>query len=131
MRKILVIVLALATGISCSSDDEVIDNVGGAPNAIDDAVSTEMDFPVVIDVLSNDAAGDNPLDQTSVRIEKEATNGTTSINSDNGEITYLPDAQFSGTDTFRYKVCDTGDPQRCDTATVTVTVTDFGGGGDL
>ncbi len=38
-------------------------------------------------------------------------------------MTYTPDADFNGTDSFTYEVCDDGMPVLCDTATVTVTVT--------
>ena len=37
-------------------------------------------------------------------------------------VTYTPDPNFNGTDTFTYQVCD--DDGNCDTATVTVTVND-------
>ncbi len=39
-----------------------------------------------------------------------------------GEVTYTPDADFNGSDSFTYEVCDTGTPVLCDTATVTVDV---------
>jgi uncharacterized repeat protein (TIGR01451 family) len=43
------------------------------------------------------------------------------INPDN-TMTYTPDPNFTGTDTFDYTACDDGTPALCDTATVTVTV---------
>ena len=39
-----------------------------------------------------------------------------------GTVTYTPDANFNGTDTFEYEVCD--DDGACDIATVTITVAD-------
>ncbi len=39
-----------------------------------------------------------------------------------GAVTYTPDANFNGSDTFTYEVCDDGVPVLCDTATVTITV---------
>jgi len=47
-------------------------------------------------------------------------NGTIAIDPVTGEVTYTPDAGFSGTDTFEYSVCD--DDGDCGTAMVTVTV---------
>ena len=38
------------------------------------------------------------------------------------EVRYVPATGYSGTDTFRYRVCDTGNPATCDTAVVTMTV---------
>jgi gliding motility-associated-like protein len=40
-----------------------------------------------------------------------------------GAVTYTPNPNFNGTDSFTYNICDTGMPVFCDTATVTVTVT--------
>ena len=51
----------------------------------------------------------------------DPANGTAVDNGD-GTITYTPDANWFGTDTFTYQVCDNGTPSLCDTATVTITV---------
>jgi hypothetical protein len=40
----------------------------------------------------------------------------------NGTFTYTPASNFVGTDKFIYKVCDSGTPSLCDTATVYVTI---------
>lgn len=125
MKNALILLIILATSLSCSNSDDSFLREEGAPKAVDDAVTTEMDSPVIITVLSNDIAGDNPIDVTSVVIQKNATYGTTDINSSNGEITYIPNPDFSGTDTFNYTVCDNADPALCDTATVTITVLDI------
>ena len=127
MKKVLIILVILVTSINCSNNDDSFLREEGAPNAVDDAAVTEMDTPIVITVLSNDKAGNNPIDITSVVIEKNATNGTTDVNATTGEITYIPNPDFSGTDTFIYKVCDNGNPSLCDTATVTITVIDLDG----
>jgi len=48
------------------------------------------------------------------------SNGTATVNA-NGTFTYTPNANFFGTDSFTYRVCDAdGD---CSTATVTITIT--------
>jgi len=39
-----------------------------------------------------------------------------------GTVTYTPTNGFTGKDSFTYKICDTGTPQLCDTATVDVEV---------
>ncbi len=43
-------------------------------------------------------------------------NGVLILNND-GTFTYTPNSQFSGTDSFVYTICDTGDPTACDQAT--------------
>ena len=88
------------------------------PKANDDSVTTQEDIPAKkIDVLANDIEIDNePLKITSVN---QGKNGTVSINPDN-TLTYIPNANFYGTDTFTYTICDHQD--ETDTATVSVTV---------
>ena len=58
----------------------------------------------------------------SVTVTVAPAHGTTSVDPLTGAITYTPDADWSGTDTFTYQVCDTGTPALCDTAVVTVDV---------
>jgi LPXTG-motif cell wall-anchored protein len=52
----------------------------------------------------------------------DPANGTVVVNG-NTTITYTPDPDWSGIDTFTYQVCDNGGIPLCDTATVTITVT--------
>jgi Zn-dependent metalloprotease len=97
------------------------------PRAVDDVVTT--DTSLSIDVLGNDS-DDDALRITSVT---QPANGTVSINRD-GTITYTPDENFSGTDTFTYTVSDADSRfhlhglfglfsrGHSDTATVTVNV---------
>lgn len=130
MKKILVVLVLLATSFNCSKNDDDTPREEGAPIAVDDTVTTPMDLPKLINVLSNDIDGDNPIDPTSVVVQRVAANGRTDLNSVTGEITYTPNFQFVGIDTFIYKVCDNGNPLLCDTATVTVNVTNLNGDGD-
>ena len=96
--------------------------VNDAPVAVDDTAETDEDIPVNIDVLGNDSDIDSP---NLLVIETVApANGTVVIEAD-GTITYTPNANFNGVDSFTYTVAD-GDPMfagiKTDTATVTVTV---------
>jgi hypothetical protein len=97
------------------------------PVANDDAAATNEDVAVAINVLAND--NDNldllgNIDPTSVAITNNSSNGTTSVNGITGVVTYTPNADFNGIDTFSYQVCDDGFPLpiACDTAMVIVTV---------
>ncbi|SDU02301.1 Concanavalin A-like lectin/glucanases superfamily protein [Halopseudomonas salegens] len=73
-----------------------------------------------INVLANDAdsPGGPGLDPASLVLSYPAENGTAGCDS-NG-CSYLRDSGFSGTDSFRYQVCDAGTPQVCDEATVRI-----------
>jgi hypothetical protein len=90
------------------------------PVAGDDTTQVSEDGSVVIDVPGNDSDPDGNLDLTSVDIVTGPSNGTVTVDPITGEITYEPDENFEGTDTFTYQICDTDGA--CDTATVTVTV---------
>ena len=91
---------------------------GQAPTAVDDPdVSTDEDVAVDIIVLANDSDADgDPLTVVSV---SDPANGTAVINPD-GTISYTPDPDYFGTDTFTYTITD--GHGGTDVATVTVTV---------
>ncbi|WP_197505836.1 tandem-95 repeat protein [Urechidicola croceus] len=103
-----------------------VNDINDGPVANDDSATTDEDTAVAIDILSNDTDLDGTIDPTSVTEITPPTNGTIAIDSTTGEVTYTPDANFNGTDTFTYQVCD--DDGQCDTATVTVTVNDINDG---
>ncbi|MFQ5648303.1 MAG: tandem-95 repeat protein [bacterium] len=100
-----------------------ISPVNDAPTAVDDNATTDEDNAVAIDVLGNDSDNDGSIDETTVVVDSGPANGTTSVDPVTGLITYMPAADFFGTDTFTYTVDDnTGAPSN--SATVTVTVND-------
>jgi uncharacterized repeat protein (TIGR01451 family) len=93
--------------------------------AVDDTDTTGAGTAVTTDVPANDSTGSapTPLDPASVTIATRPSHGTASVDEATGAITYTPDAQWSGTDTYGYTVCDTSNPTPvCDDATVTITV---------
>ncbi|MFC2077396.1 Ig-like domain-containing protein, partial [Candidatus Bipolaricaulota bacterium] len=94
--------------------------VNDPPIANDDATSTLEDTPVVIGVPGNDSDVDGNIDATAVSITSPPANGTVNVNPVTGAVTYTPNANYNGTDTFTYQICDTDG--LCDTATGTVTV---------
>jgi len=94
----------------------VITPTNDAPSALDDAETTKEDDPVEIDVLDNDSDPDG--DMLSVDWVTQPTNG--SVNNDGNAVTYTPDPNFDGIDTFTYGVSDGNGG--IDSALVTVTV---------
>ncbi|HPB26060.1 MAG TPA: gliding motility-associated C-terminal domain-containing protein, partial [Bacteroidales bacterium] len=92
-----------------------------------DISATQEDTPVVVDVLSNDTDCDSNINPGTVNTGCPActlpANGTITIDPLTGAVTYTPDANFYGTDTLIYEVCDSGLPVSCDTALVIITVT--------
>ena len=91
--------------------------VNDEPVANEDSASVEEDVAQVIDVLANDRGlGDGSINVT---IDTQGAKGSASVNADD-TVTYTPDSDASGSDSFVYEVCD-GDGD-CATATVTVTI---------
>ncbi len=74
-----------------------------APVAADDTAETPMNLPVVIGAMGNDSDPDG--DALQVTYASDPANGSVTINPD-GTLTYSPDANFAGTDTFSYTVSD-------------------------
>ena len=97
--------------------------VNDAPVAVNDFATTPEETPVVINVPANDTDVDGNLDLTSVTILSGPSNGSVTVDAVTGAVTYTPALNFNGTDIFTYSICDTGLPVYCDTATVTVNVT--------
>ncbi|HHB92537.1 MAG TPA: tandem-95 repeat protein, partial [Thioploca sp.] len=92
------------------------------PIANDNSSTTEPNTPVTIDILNNDSDPDDNLDPSTIAIANQPANGTVVINPD-GSVTYTPNNGFNtGTDNFTYRVCDSGIPPLCDTATITITI---------
>ncbi|MDW8239500.1 MAG: tandem-95 repeat protein [Acidobacteriota bacterium] len=99
----------------------IVDSTNDPPVANNDSATTPQGTPVTINVLANDTDVDGVLVPASVTIVSGPAHGTVSVNPVTGQITYTPNPNFYGTDTFVYRVCD--NEGACDTATVQVTVT--------
>lgn len=107
-----------SVGVSNTDSLEIIDT-DMTPAAFDDWVTTSVNEPVDVEVL--DLATDLDGDTLGVTAVTQGSNGTVVINLD-GSVTYTPDTDFVGDDSFTYTV---EDPFANDsTATITVTVTE-------
>jgi hypothetical protein len=99
------------------------------PVAKDDSAATQMNKSVVISVLSNDTDNDGSLDSSSCTVVSEPARGYVSVGS-NGTVTYTPQANFSGTDSFTYTVRD-NEGALSNEATVTITVSAIAAGSEI
>ena len=97
--------------------DWTVFDINRAPVAADDAVTTQVDTPVTVDVLANDSDADG--DALTVVSTTVPPNGAAAINAD-GTVTYTPTTGFTGTDAFDYTIEDGFGGSA--TATVTITV---------
>ncbi len=100
--------------------DITVKAVNDAPDAVNDSATTNEDTATNIDVLANDTDVDNTNAQLSVSSVGAAGHATATKNAD-GTIKYVPDADYSGPDSFTYTVSDGNGG--ADFATVNVTVT--------
>ncbi|AKA35858.1 VCBS protein [Flagellimonas lutaonensis] len=94
-----------------------------AATLVDDFITVNEDESIAVPIFDNDS----DLPTTGNLTTSDPPNGSVNIN-DNGTpnnptddiVTYIPDPDFNGTDSFTYTVCNSsGD---CSTATVTVDV---------
>ena len=95
-----------------------VNAVNDVPIANNDSTSTSEDNQVIINILSNDFDVEDVLAKENITLE-QPLNGSVILN-DNATITYTPNENFNGTDTFIYSVEDSSGAIR--TATVTVNV---------
>jgi hypothetical protein len=91
--------------------------VDNLPLAAADSFSTEQNTPLTVDLAANDTGlEDSPV---TFRIDTPASNGAVTIN-ETGSAIYVPDTDFSGPDSFAYRVIDVdGDESK---ATVSINV---------
>ena len=107
---------------TAASGDATILEDDFAPVATDDAIATEQDEPILIDVLGNDTDAD--LDGGMIEIDpasltQPTVGGTVSLI--NGQVLFTPTDGFIGDATFSYVAVDSAG-NASDPATVTVSV---------
>lgn len=76
-----------------------------APIAHVDSASTPQNQGVNFSLTDNDSDPDGLIDVTTVEITKPASHGIVTVNGD-GTVTYGPDDDYTGSDSFRYRVMD-------------------------
>ena len=110
--------------VQASASINVIFNNDAAPVANNDNTSTNEDTAVTIDVLANDTDidGNQTIDKASVLVQSGPANGSLSQNFTTGEVTYTPNNNFTGSDSFTYTIKDNSLAES-NTATVSINVT--------
>lgn len=107
-------------GVNFSDVITVSIQVNAAPVAIDNFLLLTEDNPLILDPNSGVLANDVDIDPLTAVLISEPSNGTLSLNLD-GSLIYIPDGDFSGTDSFMYRADDS--LQQSEPATVTISVT--------
>ena len=103
----------------------VINAVNDMPVTVNDTTTTVEDNAVTIDVASNDSDIDGNIVATSVTVPVQPLHGTATVDNLTGIITYTPNLNFWGIETFAYSICDDGSPlpSACNTGHVVINVT--------
>ena len=98
-------------------------NANLQPTAVDDAYQVLKGTSITGNLGTNDTDPNTGQTLTYSLLTNPAR-GVMSLNA-NGTYSYTPNAGYTGTDQFLYKICDNGSPTLCDTATVYITVYEF------
>lgn len=127
--SVLVTVGELQDAICTFTNADAAGNI--APTAIGDSATTTQPDAVTFDIASNDVDTDGTIDITSVDLDPsdadlDVTNtiggeGTYTYNTTNGEVTFTPQAGFSGTSSIGYTIGD-NNAARSNIALITVNV---------
>lgn len=123
-RTALVAVLACAAAlvglafpaVAATATPDVI--IGGSLTAVDDSATVVKNGSVWLNILDNDITPNaNPV---YVYNWTDPGHGVANLNSQTGEVEYLPSPDFSGTDTFTYQIRNSGINSAWATVTVMV-----------
>ncbi len=109
---------SISDGFGGTDLAKVTVNVNGAPAAAADSATTGEDQATTIAVLGNDS--DPNGDALTVIAAGSPARGSAAVNAD-GTISYVPNANFNGTDSFSYTVRDVHGATSSSVVTVTVT----------
>lgn len=91
--------------------------VNDPPQAMDDALTTPEDFPVLVDVLANDS----DVDGDALTLVSAAPGASGSVELSEGKVRYTPATDFHGSDTFTYTIRDPAGLTATGAVQVTVT----------
>ena len=107
-------------GTSVAETVIMINGENDSPNAQNDSIQTNIDTPVIVNVLGNDV--DPEGEPLSVILLGQPTVGTATVNPD-GTILYRPPSEFIGTVTLEYLVEDPSGAASSATVTIEIVPT--------
>ena len=109
-------------GTTTSTVTVGVASVNNAPVAVADAITTDEDTAVVINVRANDSDIDG--DFLTISAITQGTNGSVVIDAVSGNPIYTPNADFNGSDSFTYTISDGQGGTSTTTVSVTVNAVD-------
>jgi hypothetical protein len=91
------------------------------PEIIDDLYEIEEDNNLIFNPLLNDSDLDGEFRITEEGLSSPV-NGTLNFVDGYNLFTYIPDENFNGTENMYYEICDLGNPVKCDSGNVSITI---------
>lgn len=112
-----------AEGTASATVTVVVRNVNEPPVAVNDAYTTAEDTPLSVSApgLKNNDSDPDAGDTLDASLVSQPQNGSVTLSA-NGSFVYTPSADYSGQDSFTYRVRDSGGLDS-NVATVTITIT--------
>ena len=110
----------VAGEVDCANNFGVYRQPNLAPIALDDYTTMPSNTSATIPVQDNDTDPEGGVVVLLLDVNNMGNNGSVATKQDS--ISYQPNPNFTGQDTFNYVLCDFGTPSLCDTAMVLVTV---------
>jgi len=109
---------------NCDTASVTVNVVAPALVANDDSATTAQNTAVIVAVLGNDSMAGAAIaaGAVTVTVTTAPAHGTAVVNA-NGGVTYTPANNYSGPDSFVYRICDVVNPTVCSSATANLTVT--------
>ena len=83
-----------------------VNPINDPPIANQDFATVQINVAGLVNVLANDTDADDGIDPTTVVIVTPATIGSTSVDAASGVVTYTPNMDVTGNDSFGYTVMD-------------------------
>ena len=111
-----------------------VNAVNDAPVGTDDAYTTDEDTDLTVSAANGLLKNDTDIEHDTLHVADADANtpginpvsgpshGQLTLNAD-GSFTYKPNTDYNGSDSFDYRVCDNGSPQKCSVETAKVNIT--------
>ncbi|MCG8761356.1 endonuclease I [Tenacibaculum finnmarkense] len=130
MKRVLLLGFATLFLINCGGNTEDIIKPEPIPVQADKIVAKDDAFKAIENTvieLPSFLSNDEYSSRGSITVTFDAkTTNNGSIERERELYTYTPAKNFSGTDTFTYTICSKDTPDICETATVSISVSDKG-----
>ncbi|ANQ52077.1 T9SS type B sorting domain-containing protein [Flammeovirga sp. MY04] len=111
----------------CDEGSFIVQTLETPPTANPDVINTFPNEGVIINPLTNDTEGSDPISPATLTIIQQPLSDTAIVRIVDGKVENITDPDFIGSYQIIYQICDNTIPALCDTSTITVNVQDPAG----